>query len=158
MLSVQLGHLHALRHKGLGRFTQISCRPTNCAMKFGGARSAPICTQAVFMAHFAGWCDMGVQITMRATSADPKSTQHTPLTICFYALSAYHQNFLLSSERISELFAKTSKKIICERIPPLLSSKKCTKSWRLRRRHRCVQVFLNLLRAACVASFRSILA
>ena len=34
------------------------------------------------MAHFAGRRQIGVKFPMRATSVDPKSTQHTPLTIC----------------------------------------------------------------------------
>ena len=33
------------------------------------------------MAHFAGRREIGVKISMRASSVDPKSTQLTPLTI-----------------------------------------------------------------------------
>ena len=42
-------------------------------------RNAPMCTQAVFMAHFAGRREIGMKFLMRAASVDPKSTQHTPL-------------------------------------------------------------------------------
>ena len=44
-------------------------------------RSAPLCTQAVLMADFAGRREIGVKFPMRAASVDPKSTQLTPLTI-----------------------------------------------------------------------------
>ena len=46
-----------------------------------GAKSAPLCTQAVLMAHFAGRREIGVKFPMRAASVSPKSTQLTPLTI-----------------------------------------------------------------------------
>ena len=69
----------------MGIFTPISCRPAKCAMAFpwihSGARSAPLCTEAVLMAHFAGRREIGVKFPMRAASVDPNSTQLTPLTI-----------------------------------------------------------------------------
>ena len=46
----------------------------------GGERSAPLCTQAVFMAHFAGRREIGVKFSMRAASVDPKGTELAPLT------------------------------------------------------------------------------
>ena len=63
----------------------ISRQPAKCAMTFpwihSGARSAPLCTHAVFVAHFAGRREIGGKFPMRAASVDPKSTQLTPLTI-----------------------------------------------------------------------------
>ena len=50
-------------------------------MTYSGARSAPLCTQAILMAQFAGRREIGVNFPMRAASVDPKSTQLTPLTI-----------------------------------------------------------------------------
>ena len=69
----------------MGNFTPISRRPAKCAMTspwiHSGARSAPLCTQTILTAHFAGLREIGVKFPMRAASVDPKSTQLTPLTI-----------------------------------------------------------------------------
>ena len=69
----------------MAKCTPISRRPTKCAMTstwiHRGARSAPLCTQATLMAPFAGPRKVGVKVSMRAASVDPKNTQHTPLTI-----------------------------------------------------------------------------
>ena len=71
----------------MGNFTPISRRPAKCAMTspwiHSGARSAPLCTQAVLMAHFAGRREIGVKFPMTAASVDPKNAQHTALTILF---------------------------------------------------------------------------
>ena len=57
-------------------FTPISRRPAKCAMTspwiHSGARSAPLCTQAILMAHFAGQREIRVKFPMRAASVDPK--------------------------------------------------------------------------------------
>ena len=69
----------------MGTFTPISRRPAKCAMTSPwircGARSAPLCTHAILMAHFAGRREIGVKFPMRAASVDPTSTQLTLLTI-----------------------------------------------------------------------------
>ena len=69
-------------------FTPISRRPAKCAMRtawvHSGALRAPLCIQGDVMAHFAGRREVGVKFPIRAASVDPKSTQHTPLTLCDY--------------------------------------------------------------------------
>ena len=69
----------------MGNFTPISRRPAKSAMRtarvHSGALRAPLCTQGDVMAHFACQREIGVKFPMRAASVDPKSTQHTPLTI-----------------------------------------------------------------------------
>ena len=68
----------------MGNFPPSPRGPTKCAMAspwiHSGARSAPLCTQAILMAHFAGRLEIGVKVPMRAASVDPKNTQHKPLT------------------------------------------------------------------------------
>ena len=58
----------------------ISRQPAKCAMtspwEQSSARNAPLCTQAILMAHFAGQREIGVKSPMRAASVDPKNTQH----------------------------------------------------------------------------------
>ena len=48
-----------------GNVMTISRWPAKCAITFSwihnGARSAPLCTQAILMAHFAGWRETGVE-------------------------------------------------------------------------------------------------
>ena len=41
---------------------------------------------AVLMAHVAGRREIGVKVSMRAASVDPKNTQHAPLTILWCSL------------------------------------------------------------------------
>ena len=63
----------------------FSCgRGAASAVGWAGPRSAPLCTQAILMAHFAGRREIGVKFPMRAASVDPKSTQLTPLTILHF--------------------------------------------------------------------------
>ena len=67
----------------MGNFTPISRQPAKYAMTspwiHSGARSAPLCTQAVLMAHFAGRREIGVKFPIRAALVDPKSAQsHAP--------------------------------------------------------------------------------
>ena len=66
----------------MGSFTPISRRPAKCAMTFpwihSGARSAPLCTQTVLMAHFTGRREIGVKFPMKAASVDPKSSRVCP--------------------------------------------------------------------------------
>ena len=69
----------------MGNVTPISRRPAKRAMRaawvHSGALRAPLCIQGNVMAHFAVQREIGVKFPMRAASQDPKSTQHTPLTI-----------------------------------------------------------------------------
>ena len=69
----------------MGNFTPISRWPAKRAMKtacvHNCALRAPLCIQGDVMAHFAGRREIGVKFPMRAASVDPKSTQHTPVTI-----------------------------------------------------------------------------